>query len=191
MSPIFTGYVAIGALFNVKFLQLFSDMYYHHYWAHGSILMILMTIFGWSQYLCMFMLLQNSEAYLYDFRMTRYLSLLLATAFDFIYLVVLKRVYDLLFIKALRDHSDNAFDLLNTVVLGYMSVFYAPDFIINALIFLKELTLKQSAWSKEEDYTEGFALNGLVDIDILDWIEVEEDYDWYLAYLKKWCKKFC
>ena len=70
-------------------------------------------------------------------------------------------------------------------------MFYSPDFLINSAIFLKELTLSQTAWTAEEDYPEGYALGGSLNLDILSWIGVEEDIDWYLTYLKAWCQEFC
>ena len=69
-----------------------------------------MTLFGIFQYSCMFLLLQNTDAYLYDFRLTRYASLGLAMSFNLVYLAVLARVYDLLFIKAIKEKSDNPYD---------------------------------------------------------------------------------
>ena len=191
MSPIFTAYAPILILFNMISLQFFSNAYYHHYWAHGNAFLVFMTFFGFFQYMCMFMLLQNTDAYLYDFRLTRYVSLFLAMSFDLVYLAVLYRVYDLLFIKAMKEKTTNPFDLISVVVLGYGVTFFAPDFFINMLIFLKELTLSQTAWTKEDDYPEGYALDGKLNIDILSWIGVEEEIDWYVDYFKEWCQEFC
>ena len=87
------------------------------------------------------MLLFNLDFYLYDFRLSRYLSFGLAMSFNLVYLMVLARVYDLLFIKAIKEKSDDPYDVLSTVVLGYGVLFFAPDFLVNSLIFLKELTL--------------------------------------------------
>ena len=191
MSPIFTAYGPILVGINLISVQLFSNIYYHHWWAHGNAFLLFMTFFGMLQYICMFMLVQNTEAYLYDFRMTRYLSLFLATSFNYVYLVVLARVYDLLFIKAMKEKSDNIYDMISTVFLGYSVIFFAPDFMINSTIFLKELTLSQTAWSAEEDYPEGYALNGSLDIDILSWFGIEEESQWYVDYFKEWCSEFC
>jgi hypothetical protein len=141
MSPIFTAYGPIILGLNLVGLQFFANAYYHHLWAHGNWMLIVMTLFGIFQYTCMFMLVQNTDAYLYDFRLTRYVSLFFATVFNTTYLMVLARVYDLLFIKAIKEKSTNIFDVLSVVVLGYSVTFYAPDFFVNSIIFLKEMTM--------------------------------------------------
>lgn len=103
--------------------------------------LLMMTLFGWFQFFCILLLLTNTDVYLYDFRLTRYLSFGLAMSFDLIYLMFLAKVYDLLFIKAIKEKSDDAYDALSVVVLGYGVVFFAPDFYMNASIVLKELTM--------------------------------------------------
>ena len=110
MSPIFTAYGPILLGINLVSLQFFANAFYHHWWAHGNVFLLVMTLFGIFQYSCMFLLLQNTDAYLYDFRLTRYASLGLAMSFNLVYLAVLARVYDLLFIKAIKEKSDNPYD---------------------------------------------------------------------------------
>ena len=61
--------------------------------------------------------------------------------FNMVYLVILGRVFDLLFIKAIKEKTTNPYDLLSVVVLGYGVTFFAPDFFVNMTIFMKELTL--------------------------------------------------
>lgn len=138
----------------------------------------------------MFMLVQNTDVYLYDFRLTRYFSFGLAMMINLIYLMFLGKFVDLFFIKSIKEKSDNPFDAFSTLILGYGVFFFAPDFFINSVIFFKELTLSQTAWKKEDEYPEGYALNGQINIDILSWIGVEEDIEWYLDYMKAWCQKF-
>lgn len=46
MSPIFTAYGPILVGINLISIQSFSNIYYHHWWAHGNIFLILMQIIG-------------------------------------------------------------------------------------------------------------------------------------------------
>ena len=59
-----------------------------------------------------------------------------------------------------------------------------PTYSVNSGIVLKELTLNQYAWSEDEDYQEGYLMNGLINVDILYWIGVNEDREWYIRWLK-------
>lgn len=46
MSPIFTAYGPIMVGFNLVILQFFSNAYYHRWWAHGNVFLIVMTFVG-------------------------------------------------------------------------------------------------------------------------------------------------
>ena len=46
MSPIFTAYGPILIAGNLVVLQFFINIFYHHWWAHGNVFLIAMTLFG-------------------------------------------------------------------------------------------------------------------------------------------------
>lgn len=71
-----------------------------------------------------------------------------------------------------------------------MLFFFAPTYVVNVAIFLKEMTMNQYAWSAEEDYPEGYLLNGLVNLDVLYWLGISEDKSYYLEEIKEWSREF-
>ena len=100
--------------------------------------------------------------------------------------MVVAKTIELYFIKAGIEDDVNFIDVIQTLILAYISIIYSPTFLINLIIFLKELTLNQLAWSADEDFADGTALFGTINIDILYWLGINEDYHWYIEYLKKW-----
>lgn len=112
-------------------------------------------------------------------RIYRYVSFVMASIFDIWYLLTIAKTLDIILVKGKRDGEANLFDVLSAVIHTYMSIFFFPTFFVNLMIFLKELTMNQTAWTLEEEYPEGYALNGMINIDILYWLGVEEDLDWY------------
>jgi hypothetical protein len=129
------------------------------------------------------MLLWNFQPYIYDFRITRLFSFLFAGFFDLFYIMVLAKTFDLIIFNA---KEANPIDVVSAVIHAFLSVFFAPTFYVNSLIFLKELTMNQEAWNGEEDYPAGYALNGWFNIDILYWLDIEEDPEYYKENIKQY-----
>ena len=75
--------------------------------------------------------------------------------------------------------------MLRAIFAGYFSIYFFPTLMVNGPIFLKELTLSQDAWTAEEDYPEGYMLGigNYINLDILYWLGVEEDTDYYYDWL--------
>jgi hypothetical protein len=71
---------------------------------------------------------------------------------------------------------------LRAVFAGYFVAFFLPNAWVNGFIIMKELTLDQGAWTSEEDYAEGYTLGG-INLDILYYLDVEEDHEYYIDWL--------
>jgi len=141
------------------------------------------------QWILMLMLVWNWDLYLYDFRIVRYLSELYALMFIFAFLIMSGIEIDLVFVKGKLDKTDNIIDLLSALFIGYNLALHVPTFLVNVIIVMKELTLNQFAWRKDEDYQEGKIHNG-VDLDVFAWFGFSEDPDTYHAWLRAWGKEF-
>lgn len=107
----------------------------------------------------MLLLLWNNEIYIYDFRIVRYMSFFVAIAFDIFYLVMAGTSADLVFVKGKAEDDANVYDILLALILGYSSIFLLPTFMENAMIVMKELTMNQLAWTRDDDYKAGVAFN--------------------------------
>ena len=90
----------------------------------------------------------NVDAYLYDARLVRYVFFIEALLFMFVYLSAFGVFLDLVMVKGAIDKSDNAFDVLLAIFIGYNLVEFAPTAFVNLVLCLKEFTLKQTAFTK-------------------------------------------
>ena len=185
MSPWFIGIFYVITV-DLTFAQALFNLFINEWFAHGSLILVGSQIFTYVQCVLMSFLLWNFQFYLYDFRMVRYVSLITAITFILGYVMVVAKTIELYFIKAGIEDDVNFIDVIQTLILAYISIIYSPTFLINLIIFLKELTLNQLAWSADEDFADGTALFGTINIDILYWLGINEDYHWYIEYLKKW-----
>ena len=75
------------------------------------------------------------------------------------------------------------------VFIGYMLIEYFPTAYINAAIIVKEMTLNPFAWTKHQDYKEGFLFNQ-VDVDVFDFLYIKEDLNYYLKFFQHWGRSF-
>ena len=155
------------------------------WWGGGNLFLICMQLFQFAQLASVLPLLWNSEMYLYDFRFWRFISFAGAGLFDLIYVAVsfdfVQLVFGTPFLS--KEKANDPYDLLRALIMGYCMYYFFPTIMVNGPLFLKELTLSQSAWSPDEDYPEGYLLDGMINLDILYWFGVEEDSDWYYNWL--------
>ena len=105
--------------------------------------------------------------------------------FDLFYIMVLAKTFELIVYKA---KEANVLDVVSAVIHAFLSIFFVPTFYVNSLIFLKELTMNQEAWNSEEDYPAGYALNGWFNIDILYWLGIEEDTEYYKDNIRQYTR---
>ena len=87
------------------------------------------------------LLLWNNSIYLYDLRILRYASLLLAIVFNFLYFTGLCGGFDLYFVKGRMEKTDNPIDVFLTLIVGYVLLNLSPTAFVNFVIVLKELTM--------------------------------------------------
>jgi hypothetical protein len=66
---------------------------------------------------------------------------------------------------------------MTALFLAYFMMTLAPTFLNCMVITVKEATMKQTAWSLEEDYVEGEVMG--VSTDLLYYIGVSEDPEYY------------
>ena len=88
---------------------------------------------------------------------------------------------DLVYVKGKLEDSDNVFDLMFAVFIGYMLVDFFPTFVVNFVIVLKEATLNQFAWRRSQDYGEGLLFNKF-NTDFLSILGIDEDWVYYTSY---------
>ena len=109
----------------------------------------------------------------------------MAVAFDFIYVSAAASLFELvlkskfsMFSGESKDKDYNAFDILVALVISYMAITFFPTFATNFVIILKESTMNQFAWSKDQEFQDGTFL-GVFNDDLLDLIGVPEDQAYY------------
>ena len=113
------------------------------FFAGTNFFMMTMQLFSVVQMVLLIMLLWNFEAYLYDFRITRYFSALFAGIFDLFYIMVLAKTFELIIYKSKFLGNPTVVDVISAVIHAFFSVFFLPTFYVNSLILLKELTMNQ------------------------------------------------
>ena len=94
----------------------------------------------------MMLLIWNTDIYLYDLRILRYLSELEAIVFNAIYILMIGTELDLIYngrlgIGELNVDSSNLIDMFLAIFIGYMLIEYFPTFYVNTSIIIKEMTL--------------------------------------------------
>ena len=89
----------------------------------------------------MWLLLWNTEVYLYDLRILRYISLFSAITFNVLYFTAICGEADLIFVKGRMEKTDNPIDVFLGLVTGYIILDLIPTAYVNFLIVLKEITL--------------------------------------------------
>jgi len=189
-SPLFTAaYPSMNAI-SATFIQIYYNFTTNKWWGGGNLFLISMQLFQFVQLASLLPLLWNTEVYLYDFRVWRFISFGAAGIFDWIYLAVSFDFLQLVFSKPLFKDQADPYDVFRAMVMGYVMYYFFPTFMVNGPLFLKELTLSQNAWSPEEDYPEGYMLGfgGMLNLDILYWFGIEEDSDWYYNWLQEWTR---
>lgn len=142
----------------------------------------------------MLMLIWNFDIYLYDLRLLRYFSELQAIVFNAFYILMLGTELDLIYngrlgLGELYVDASNVFDMMLAVVIGYLLIEYFPTAYINTAIIVKEMTLNQFAWRKSQDYQEAMLFNRY-DVDVYDYLGINEDLDYYLQYFAAWGRQF-
>jgi len=80
------------------------------------------------------------------------------------------------------DSGHRAYNILNAALVAYAVTWLVPTAFSSLCICLKEPFMNPIAWSKEEEYQEGY-LWGLVDLDVLSWFGIEDNnklyyYNW-------------
>lgn len=87
-SPLFTAlYPSMNAMSGI-FIVFYYNFTRNKWWGGGNLFLISMQLFQLIQFASLLPLLWNSEMYLYDFRLWRFISFGAAGIFDWIYLAV-------------------------------------------------------------------------------------------------------
>ena len=170
-------------------IQLFAGWQFYQYFAHGNLLMIFSVFFTLTQWVSMYLLLWNDEFYLYDFRLVRYMVLLAAMVFNFIYACWVSAELEIVWVEGTIYKEDNAVEVILALVLGELIIYYFPTFLVNLFIILKEMTLNQLAWRKVDDYREGQFFNW-INMDILYWLGFDQNIYEHLMWLAAWSHEF-
>jgi hypothetical protein len=90
----------------------------------------------------MVFLLANAEIYIYDCRILRWISYIMALVFDFIYICMIGNEINNIYYNISPNITEaNLYDLLFAIILGFFILSYLPTFLVNTFIILKELTM--------------------------------------------------
>lgn len=188
-SPYLTYVFPIMFATGMVQIQFMSNFTVNRDFAGGNFFLIGMQVFTLAQLLGCFLLLSNTELYLYDLRPLRFVSFVLAVVFDLWYIAIIGADIEMVNSNE-RDweHVDDTnkvvFDALFVTFLSYLGLEFFPTFLVNMLILMKELTMNQLAWTRDDDYREGYVLGH--DTDILKFFRITEDLDYYEGLLKNW-----
>lgn len=94
--------------------------------------------------------------------------------------------------EGFKEESDiewKFLDLIRVLIESFMIFDLFPTFFINTMIILKEITMNPFAFTLGEDYEEGM-LFGVVNIDILHYLGINEDVDYYWKWYKEWSQEY-
>lgn len=190
-SPIFTGWSPTVLALNCVGAQFIANLWINRSFAGGNVYLIAMQAFTVLQWVFMEFLVWNVDIYMYDLRIVRYISELGALVFVVGFVMYTGVEIDLVYVRGAlsRQQAPNVFDVFSALFIGYNLALHVPTFLVNAIILLKEVSLNQFAWRKEDDYEEGYILN-TVNMDMFSWFGVGEDPTVYGDYLKTWAKEF-
>ena len=142
----------------------------------------------------------NVQSYLYDLRVLRYIFFGAAIIFMAIYWVSSAILIDLMFVKGRHagdkklswfgsKGKDRAPDLLFALFVGYNLVEFMPTAFSASFYIIKELTMKQSAFSADEDWSPGM-LFGIYGVNLFDWLGIDGDPAKYKEWLMDWTHEF-
>lgn len=166
MNPLFTATIPSIIGLNIVVISIAFNISVNKWWANGNLLLLLLQAFTIIQFVFLWLLLWNTDVYLYDLRILRYVSLTSAIVFNVLYFTGICGEADLIFVKGRMEKTDNPIDVFISLVTGYVLLDLAPTFYVNLLIALKELTLNQFAWNKKHEFKEG-KLFGIFDTNFL------------------------
>ena len=79
--------------------------------------------------------------------------------------------------------------ILSMVALNSLPTF-GPTAIINLIIFLKELTMNQFAWAKNEDFETGRVPILGFNVDLLYWAGFDRNLDDYNEVIREFTKTY-
>lgn len=173
-SPYFTGWGPTVLAYNCVGGQIIANLWINRFFAEGNVYLLAMQSFTIMQLVLMTFLVWNSDIYLYDLRIIRYLSELYAIIFLLGFVLMSGVELDLVYVKGALDKSDSIYDLLSALFIGYNLALFAPTLIVSVIIIGKELTLNPFAWRKDEDFEEGKVYNS-VNMDVFTWFGISED----------------
>ena len=144
-SPFLTYAFPLMFTIGMVQIQFFSNFTVNRYFAGGNFFVIGMQVFTFIQLLALFLLLSNNEMYQYDLRPLRFISFVVATIFDIWYVAIIAADIEMMNSRSDWDYVDNTnkvvFDALFVTLLSYLGLEYLPTFMVNGLIFVKELTM--------------------------------------------------
>lgn len=137
---------------SLVLIQTIAGFTFFKYYAHGNIFMIVTSIWTISQWFWLYLLLWNEDWYLYDFRPIRFLVLAGAITFSIFYGIALAIELDLVFIDGQIYKTDSVVELILSLIIGELLLYYSPSALVNLFIIMKEATLNQLAWRKKDDF---------------------------------------
>lgn len=88
-----------------------------------------------------------------------------------------------------NDTTWAVYDVLLVMVNGYLDLYLLPTLIISIVIILKECTLKQWAFTREDDFHDGQFLD-LFDFSLLHIFGISQDDDYFDASIKTFMQEY-
>ena len=184
-------------------------IFLNKFYAEGNALLLGIQAFSIVMYFHSVLLSWNIEFYLYNivFRIWRYICLGVALVFNIGYFISVVNLLELINANteleydwekntlAVVDSDLGAdttwavYELLMAMVTSYMDIYMSPIFVSCFVILAKEATLKQTAFSLEEDYKSG-EFYDMFDIDTLSVLGLHTDEEYFTNGLKSFMQEY-
>ena len=179
MSPTIFGWIMSSSTFLLLLGKLIFNAWLNKWWAGGNLILLTDEVFSWVAWIFMSMDVYNIETYQYTFRPLRFVSYFVGVIYVVFYTILMAASFEEFYVRDEMTETDaQSFpDFLRGITLVYLVGNFFATYAVNLVVVLKELTMDQLAWTKEEDFVpneiEGLGWN----IDLLYWFNISEDYD--------------
>lgn len=189
MSPMVFGFLMSSHTYTLLMMKFIFNAWLNKWWAGGNLFLLADEVFSWVSWIYMTLDVFNSETYQYTLRPLRFVSYFVSFVYVIAYSILAITAFEQFYVRdEMKETDAQSFpEFFKGITLVYLSGNFYATYLVNLVIVLKELTMDQMAWTKAEDF-DANEIEGLgVNIDLLYWFGISEDYD---SYLKIFQTKF-
>jgi hypothetical protein len=131
--PIVTAIGPTMVIPTLLTLQIIFNIAYNDWFAEGNVFLVVMQIFTIIQFVNMFLLIWDTEFYLYTVRLYRYIIFAIAIVFCLVYVADIAVAADLIWgiDEWQQQPAKLAVNGLVSTILAYCAIEFLPTFAIN------------------------------------------------------------